>query len=121
MDTTTTVIEICPIAELPAGDARRIESEPPIAVFNIDGVLYAIDDTCTHADASLADGYLDGCFVQCPYHLAPFDLRTGRPTSLPATKPVRTHTVEVRDDVIVVLLGVPPVNPGTPVAGSSAH
>jgi 3-phenylpropionate/trans-cinnamate dioxygenase ferredoxin subunit len=115
--TTTQTITVCPTDELPAGEVRRVETEPPIAVFNVAGLLYAIDDTCSHADASLADGYLNGCFVECPYHLTPFDLRNGRPTSLPATKPVRTHTVEVRDGLIVVFVGVPPDNPGTPAEG----
>ncbi|HEY1972972.1 MAG TPA: bifunctional 3-phenylpropionate/cinnamic acid dioxygenase ferredoxin subunit [Pseudonocardia sp.] len=114
MDTATDLVEVCAVAELPAGEVRRLEIAPPIAVFNVAGLLYAIDDTCTHADASLADGDVDDCFVECPFHIARFDLRTGRPGSLPATKPVRTHTVQVRDGRILVLVGVAPASPGTP-------
>lgn len=64
-----------------------------------DGELYAIDDTCTHQDASLADGWLEGCEVECPLHSAIFDLRTGEPDGLIARRPVRTHRVLVSVDV----------------------
>jgi 3-phenylpropionate/trans-cinnamate dioxygenase ferredoxin subunit len=115
-----TVVEVCPVADLPAGEVRVVEIEPPISVFNVDGLLFAIDDTCTHAKASLADGDVevdgDDCFVECPFHIAQFDLRTGKPQSLPASKPVRTHTVEVRDGTITVLVGVVPDHPGTPTS-----
>jgi 3-phenylpropionate/trans-cinnamate dioxygenase ferredoxin subunit len=115
-----TIVEVCPVAELPAGEIRLVEIEPPISVFNVGGLLFAIDDTCTHAKASLADGdiEIDGadCFVECPFHIAQFDLRTGRPQSLPASKPVRTHTVVIRDGVITVLVGVVPDRPGTPTS-----
>lgn len=105
----TALIEVCHIDDLPAGEMRLIETEPPLVVFNVEGVLYAIDDTCTHSDASLSDGDVDPvrCTVECPFHLAQFDLRTGKPQSPPPTKPVRTHTVEVRNGVITVLVGVP--------------
>ena len=68
------MIEACRLADLPPGESLRIEAHVPIAVFNADGVLYAIDDTCTHQDASLADGWLEGCLVECPLHAASFDL-----------------------------------------------
>jgi len=111
------LLEVCPLDNLPPGEVRRLEVTPPIAVFNVDGVLYAIDDTCTHSNASLSDGDVDPitCTVECPFHLARFDLRTGKPRSLPAGKPVRTHTVEVRDGVIRVQVGVAPAVAGTPV------
>jgi len=72
-------LRICPLADLPAGEALRVdEVSPPISVFHTDdGEVYAIDDTCTHQDASLADGWLDGCEIECPLHASKFDLRTG--------------------------------------------
>lgn len=90
------------LANLPPGESIRVHGEVPIAVFNADGQLYAIDDTCTHQDASLSDGWLEGCAVECPLHAACFDLRTGRPNGPPAKKPVRTHTVTVEDGLIYV-------------------
>ncbi|MFD4252383.1 bifunctional 3-phenylpropionate/cinnamic acid dioxygenase ferredoxin subunit [Amycolatopsis thermoflava] len=101
------MIPVCALQDLPAGEAVRIEAEVPIAVFNVDGTLYAIDDTCTHQDASLADGWLDGCAVECPLHAACFDLRTGMPSGPPAKKPVRTHEVVVVDGQIYVNVNAP--------------
>ena len=98
------MIRACPLSALPRGDALRLETEPPIAVFHTDdGELFAIDDTCTHQDASLADGWLEGCEVECPLHASRFDLRTGAVDAPPAKLPVRAHAVEVHDDVIFVV------------------
>jgi 3-phenylpropionate/trans-cinnamate dioxygenase ferredoxin subunit len=88
--------------DIPLGEAVRVEAEVPIAVFNVDGELFAIDDTCTHQDASLADGWVEGCTVECPLHAACFDLRTGMPCGPPARLPVRTHEVVVDDGVVYV-------------------
>jgi 3-phenylpropionate/trans-cinnamate dioxygenase ferredoxin subunit len=96
------MISVCAVQDLPAGEAVRVDGDVPIAVFNADGTLYAIDDTCTHQDASLADGWLEGCQVECPLHAACFDLRTGMPSGPPAKKPVRTHDVVVVDGHIYV-------------------
>ncbi|NLU68370.1 bifunctional 3-phenylpropionate/cinnamic acid dioxygenase ferredoxin subunit [Streptomyces sp. HNM0574] len=98
------MITVCPLEDLPPGESVRVtEGVPvPVAVFNADGTLYAIDDTCTHQDASLSDGFLEGCFVECPLHEAFFDLRTGRPTCPPARKPVRTHEVSVADGHVML-------------------
>ncbi|HEY4017732.1 MAG TPA: bifunctional 3-phenylpropionate/cinnamic acid dioxygenase ferredoxin subunit [Pseudonocardiaceae bacterium] len=96
------MILVCPISELPPGAAIRVEADPPVAVFNADGDLYAVDDTCTHQDASLADGWLEGCLVECPLHASCFDLRTGKPTGPPAKKPITTYPVTVTDGVIYV-------------------
>ena len=99
------MLEICRLSELPPGEARRVESDPPIAVFHTeDGVVFAIDDTCSHQDASLADGWLEGCDVECPLHASRFNLRTGAVDAPPAKLPVRTHTVVISDGVIHVEL-----------------
>ncbi len=98
------MIRACPLSALARGEAVRLETEPPIAVFHTeDGELFAIDDTCTHQDASLADGWLEGCEVECPLHASRFDLRTGAVDAPPAKLPVRAHTVQVHDDVIYVV------------------
>jgi 3-phenylpropionate/trans-cinnamate dioxygenase ferredoxin subunit len=85
-------------ADIPPGEGRRVDADPPIAVWNVGGVLYATDDTCTHAQASLSDGYLDEDLVECPFHSALFCVRTGEPVSPPATVPLRTYLVEVDED-----------------------
>jgi 3-phenylpropionate/trans-cinnamate dioxygenase ferredoxin subunit len=87
--------------DIPRGGAVRVEADVPIAVFNVEGELFAIDDTCTHQDASLADGWLEGCKVECPLHASCFDLRTGLPSGPPAKAAVRTHGVVVDGDGFV--------------------
>ena len=100
------MIKICALAALGHGEGRRIETDPPIAVFRTDaGEVFAIDDTCTHQDASLADGWLDGETIECPLHGSCFNLRTGRVGAPPATVPVRAHQVVIdADGVINVVL-----------------
>ena len=100
------MIPVCPTSALPPGEAIRVEGDEPIAVFNADGEFLAIDDTCTHQDASLADGWLEGCLVECPLHASCFDLRTGKVSGPPAKTPVRTHRVVVDDGMIYVQAGV---------------
>lgn len=97
------MIPVCRLEDLPKGESVRVATSPPIAVFHTDdGDLYAVDDTCSHQDASLSEGWLEGCLVECPLHAASFDLRTGLPTCLPARRPVRTHGVVVEDGVVHV-------------------
>ncbi|MFK0295669.1 bifunctional 3-phenylpropionate/cinnamic acid dioxygenase ferredoxin subunit [Streptomyces sp. NPDC090442] len=96
---------VCRIEELPVGESVRIEIDaatPAIAVFHTEDGLYAVDDLCSHQDASLSEGWIEGCYVECPLHAALFDLRTGAPTCLPARRPVRTHEVDVLDGMIHV-------------------
>jgi 3-phenylpropionate/trans-cinnamate dioxygenase ferredoxin subunit len=95
------------LSDIPVGESVRVQGTVPIAVFNVDGELYAIDDTCTHQDASLSDGWLEDCAVECPLHAACFDLRTGMPSGPPAKTPVRTHQVVIADGVVHVVESVP--------------
>ena len=93
----------CALTDLAPGDAIRLDTSPPIAVFHTEeGELFAIDDTCTHQDASLADGWVEGCEVECPLHASKFDLRTGAVDSPPAKLPVRVHRVEVVDGEVLI-------------------
>lgn len=75
-----------------------------ILVANVGGVFYATDDTCTHEDASLAGGSLEGELVKCPLHGSRFDLRTGEPMEDPAEEPLRCHAVRVEDGAVLVAL-----------------
>jgi 3-phenylpropionate/trans-cinnamate dioxygenase ferredoxin subunit len=97
------LIEVCPLSELPPGAKRVVVWEDlEIGVFNCNGEILAIEDRCSHDDGTLAEGELDqeSCTVECPRHGSRFDLRTGRPLTLPAYTPVDTFPVVVQDDVI---------------------
>ena len=104
------------MVEVALGEAIRVDTEeldgicPPIAIFRTDDdQVFAIDDTCTHQDASLADGWLEGCEVECPLHASRFDLRTGEVDAPPAKIGVRTHGLEIVDgDIWVTLSSEPP-------------
>jgi 3-phenylpropionate/trans-cinnamate dioxygenase ferredoxin subunit len=77
-----------------------------VALFNVGGDFHALDDTCTHAEASLSEGELDvdERTIECPLHGSTFDVRSGEPLSLPAVIPVRVHDVVVEDGLIKVAL-----------------
>jgi 3-phenylpropionate/trans-cinnamate dioxygenase ferredoxin subunit len=99
------IIDICPIEELPPGGMRMVAWEDlEIGIFNCEGEIYAIEDRCSHDNGPLAEGELDQatCTVECPRHGSRFDLRTGKPTNLPAYVPVDTFEVSVEDGVIKV-------------------
>lgn len=93
---------VCGIADIPSGEATTLPVDPPIAVFNVDGSFYAIDDTCTHETYSLADGYIQGAEVECALHFAKFDLRTGAALCLPARVGVRTYPVATESGDVFV-------------------
>jgi 3-phenylpropionate/trans-cinnamate dioxygenase ferredoxin component len=99
--TGTTTITVCPADELGAGEMRLLEvDDRKIGVFRCDdGSLVAIEDRCSHDDGPLAEGEFDpaACTVECPRHGSLFDLRTGRPRTLPAFQPVDTFEVQVDD------------------------
>jgi 3-phenylpropionate/trans-cinnamate dioxygenase ferredoxin subunit len=97
------LIKVAITADLPPGEAMAFEIEGVrIAVFNVGGTYYAIDDVCTHAGASLSEGCVEGSVVRCPRHDAEFDLRTGEPLTPPADSPVRTYPVFIEGDDIKV-------------------
>mgnify|MGYP000884922037 FL=1 len=97
------IIDVCPLAELQPGQSRIIEWEDlEIGVFNCAGEILAIEDRCSHDDGPLAEGEFDqaACTVECPRHGSLFDLRTGKPKTLPAYVPVETFPVLVEDGLI---------------------
>ena len=115
----------CPRSAIEPGEALRVDGPDtggvPIAVFRTeDDEFFAVDDTCTHQDASLADGWLEGCEVECPLHASKFDLRTGAVDAPPAKRPIRTHAVTVDEETVYVTMSTaapnlpPGVEPGAP-------
>ncbi len=91
-------IHVCAQADLLPGEFKIAwDGDIAIAVFNIDGDLYAVEDVCTHDGGELAGGDIHGFEVECPRHGARFDLRTGVATRAPAYEPIATFPVKVEN------------------------
>lgn len=100
-----TLVDICPVDELPVGAKRVVEwDDLEIGVVNCAGEILAVEDRCSHDDGDLMDGDVDAetCTVECPRHGSVFDLRTGKPLNLPAYVPIDTYPVTVADGLIKV-------------------
>ena len=98
-------LTVGPVEELPPGEVKIVRAgELAIGVYNLNGEYYAIEDRCSHDDGPLAEGDFDvetGVAI-CPRHGSEFDVRTGRPLSLPAYQPVETFEVFVENGLIKV-------------------
>ncbi len=89
--------------ELSPGNGTVVElSGARIAIFNVDGTFYAMDDTCTHAGGPLSEGELDGTVVTCPWHGATFEVKTGGVLGPPAANGLRSYEVKVEGDDVLV-------------------
>jgi len=97
------LIRVASQEELPPGKAVCVEGGGTrIAVFNVEGTYYALEDTCTHVGGPLSDGECDSESVACPWHGAKFDLRTGEAKSAPASEGVRVFKVVVEGEEIKI-------------------
>ena len=95
--------KVARLDEIPAETGFRIDvGEERIALFRVGDEIYAIGDRCSHAEASLAEGEVFDHAVECPRHGSEFDLRTGEPTSFPATQPVPVYVVGVIEGDVFV-------------------
>ncbi len=92
-------------ADLPPGGVKQVEVEgKEIALFNVGGTLYALDNTCTHSGGPLAEGSVEGDQVECPWHGARFDLKTGASSSPMAPDGVAAYPVRVNGSDIEIEL-----------------
>ena len=95
----------CALSDLPEEGAVRVVLDGrPVCVARSQGEVFAISDVCSHADVSLSEGDVEDGTVECWLHGSRFDLRTGKPCGLPATKPVATYQVVVEGDDVHVKL-----------------
>ena len=98
-----TELEVATADAFPPGSTKIVRHGTLfVGVYNCGGELYAIEDRCSHDDGPLAEGEFDvtACTVECPRHGSLFDLRSGRPKTLPAYQPVETFDVSVEDGVV---------------------
>ena len=98
-----TFVKVGKASEVPPGTAKVYEvNDRFVAVCNVDGSLFAVDDICTHDEGSLEQGDLDGFEIECPRHMARSDVRTGEATALPAVVSIDTFGVRVEGDDIEI-------------------
>jgi naphthalene 1,2-dioxygenase system ferredoxin subunit len=92
--------------EVPEEDVLGVETAgKDVALYNVDGQVYATDNICTHGHARLCDGFLEGFEIECPLHQGKFDIRDGRPTCQPVTEAVRSYPVKIENGRVFVDLG----------------
>jgi 3-phenylpropionate/trans-cinnamate dioxygenase ferredoxin component len=98
-------MRVCAAADVPEGTAKAVEvGNNPVCVVRTNGTFYAIRDVCSHADVALSEGEVEDGTIECWLHGSRFDLTTGKPTGLPATRPVPVYPVKHDgDDVLVAL------------------
>jgi len=90
---------VCLMSDLAPRSAKRVAVDgQTIAVVNTDDGVFAVQDRCSHADVSLAEGEVDGCTIECWLHGSAFDLRNGLPLSLPAIEPIATYEVRIEGE-----------------------
>ena len=90
-------------SDLAPGDVFGVEvSGHSIALYEVDGSIFATDNICSHAYARLSDGWLDGEVIECPLHAARFDIRTGKVLDPPATEDLKTYPVRVVGDEVQI-------------------
>jgi 3-phenylpropionate/trans-cinnamate dioxygenase ferredoxin component len=98
-------VEVTQLDQLPRDRGVRVTiGDHRIAMFRIENDVYAIGDRCSHAEASLSEGEVWDLTVECPRHGSEFDLKTGEPGALPATKPVPVYHVSVEDGTVYLEL-----------------
>ena len=99
---------VASLSELSDDSAVRVDvAGTPVCLARSQGQVFAVNDICSHADVSLAEGDVEDGTVECWLHGSRFDLRTGAPTGLPATKPVATYPVTIEGDDVLVEMESP--------------
>lgn len=98
-------VKVAKASEIGLGQGKLVEAGGnKIALFNVEGSFYAIDDTCSHKGGPLSDGVVEGSTVTCPWHGAKFEIKTGEKISAPAPASVTSYKVQVVDGEIEVEL-----------------
>lgn len=98
-----TAVRVASVSDLAGDTPLRVDvGAVPVCLARSNGDILAVGDTCTHAEVSLSEGEIEDGFVECWLHGSRFDLRTGRPFGLPATRPVPTYAVTIEGEDVLV-------------------
>ncbi len=98
-------IDIASVDDLPDEDVVGIDaSGKSIALYQVEGEVYATDNICTHGNARLCDGFLEGHEIECPLHQGKFDIRSGKAMCAPLTEDVKTYPVKIEGSRVFVAI-----------------
>ena len=99
-------VRVASVGDVPEGEVVGVKAEGEhVALYNVDGKIYATHDICTHAHAYLSEGYLEGSAIECPLHQAQYDVTSGKLLSGPSCPDVKTFPVRVQGHDVEVGLG----------------
>jgi len=100
---STAWIDIVSKADVPEDDVVGVEiNAKSIALYQVDGEIFATDNICTHGNARLCDGFLEGHEIECPLHQGKFDIRSGKAMCAPLTEDIRTYPVKIEGDRVFI-------------------
>jgi len=103
MTDTATYHTVAKVGDIEPGEMMYVEAgDAFICLINLDGEIHALDDTCTHEEASLSDGTIIGDEIECPLHGGAFNIRTGEPAAFPVVVPIEKYDVRIVGDEIQV-------------------
>ena len=96
-------LDVVAFDDVPEDDVLGVDAAgKDLALYSVEGQVYATDNICTHGHARLCDGFLEGFEIECPLHQGKFDIRDGRPTCEPVTVPVRSYPVKIEGGRVFV-------------------
>ena len=102
---TDSWIDVLDASDMPQGDVTAVMvNGNEIALYEVDGEVFATDNLCTHGAARMSDGFLEGHEIECPFHQGRFDVCTGKALCAPLTKNIRTYPVRIDQSRILVKL-----------------
>jgi nitrite reductase/ring-hydroxylating ferredoxin subunit len=96
-------VKVASVDDIPNGEALQVETNGlTLALVRTDQGVFCTQDVCTHEQAFLSEGFVEGCEIECPLHGSIFDVRTGEVKSLPATEALKTYPVKVEGEDVLV-------------------
>jgi naphthalene 1,2-dioxygenase system ferredoxin subunit len=100
---STAWIDIASKADVTEDDVMGVDIDAKsIALYQVDGEIFATDNICTHGNARLCDGFLEGHEIECPLHQGKFDIRSGKAMCAPLTEDIRTYPVKIEGDRVFI-------------------
>jgi naphthalene 1,2-dioxygenase ferredoxin component len=98
-----TWIRVAAAADVPEEGTLLVNlGEEPVCLYNVGGRIFATHDTCTHGQASLADGFIEGEEIECPLHQGKFHIPSGKAVAAPCTEDIRTYAVKIENGAVLL-------------------